>query len=327
MTTRHNADGTRNGFASLARGGLAWDSLPLRLFTSGNARFWNPADIDFSADRADWERLTDWERRGALTLCAQFVAGEEAVTEDIGPFMAAMAAEGRLEDEMFLTQFAFEEAKHIEGFRRWLDAVGETEDLHELIADNPGYRQIFYDELPRDLAALRHDPSPAAQVRASVTYNHVVEGTLALTGYHAWDLICHERAILPGMQRLVKLIGDDERRHMAWGTYTCRRHIAADDGLWHVFQTRLTELLEPVLVQINWRRPGEEHLDLPFGIDVQALAAYAMDRGGRRFGTIESARGRGVAQVERDDAPLALEEAFAAEDSAARQAATAAALA
>lgn len=72
--------------------------------------------------------------------------------------------------------------------------------------------------------------SPAAQVRASVTYNHIVEGMLALTGYYAWHKICVERAILPGMQELVRRIGDDERRHMAWGTFTCRRHVAADDA-------------------------------------------------------------------------------------------------
>ena len=63
---------------SLAAGGLNWDSLPLKLFAGGNAKFWNPADIDFSRDRADWEKLTDLEREWATRLCAQFIAGEEA---------------------------------------------------------------------------------------------------------------------------------------------------------------------------------------------------------------------------------------------------------
>jgi ribonucleoside-diphosphate reductase beta chain len=31
------------------------------------------------------------------------------------------------------------------------------------------------------------------------------------------------------MQPLVRHISDDERRHMAWGTFTCRRHVAADE--------------------------------------------------------------------------------------------------
>src|ERR1700684_1267217 len=44
---------------SLDAGGLNWDSLPMKLFAGGNAKFWNPADIDFSHDRADWEPLTE----------------------------------------------------------------------------------------------------------------------------------------------------------------------------------------------------------------------------------------------------------------------------
>ena len=223
-TTAH-----REGFHSLRANGLNWDSLPLRLFSKGNAKFWNPADIDFSEDAEHWRDLTEEEQRSVALLCAQFIAGEEAVTQDLQPFMAAMAAEGRFGDEMYLTQFCFEEAKHTQVFRLWMDAVGLTSDLHEFVEDNPGYRAIFYEALPESLHALHHDPSPENQVRASVTYNHVVEGTLALTGYYAWHKICRSRNILPGMQEVVRRIGDDERRHMAWGTFTCRRHVAADE--------------------------------------------------------------------------------------------------
>src|ERR1700743_3940344 len=99
----------RTRIDSMPQRGLNWDSLPLKLFAGGNAKFWNPADIDFSRDLQDWERLTDDERHYATRLCAEFIAGEEAVTEDIQPFMSAMRVEGRLGDEMYLTQFAFEE--------------------------------------------------------------------------------------------------------------------------------------------------------------------------------------------------------------------------
>jgi len=74
---------TRTRIASMAAGGLNWDSLPLKLFAGGNAKFWNPADIDFSRDREDWDRLTDDERHYATRLCAEFIAGEESVTQDI----------------------------------------------------------------------------------------------------------------------------------------------------------------------------------------------------------------------------------------------------
>jgi ribonucleoside-diphosphate reductase beta chain len=303
---------TRTRSGSLVAGGLNWDSLPLKLFAGGNAKFWDPADIDFSRDRADWERLSDVERDFATRLCAEFIAGEEAVTEDIQPFMSAMRAEGRLGDEMYLTQFAFEEAKHTQVFRLWLDAVGITDDLHSYLEPLTAYRQMFYEELPNCLNALSIDPSPAAQIRASVTYNHVVEGMLALTGYYAWHKICVGRGILPGMQELVQRIGDDERRHMAWGTFTCRRHVAADDANWTVFETRMNELI-PLALQAT--EQGFALYDpMPFGMCLDEFMQYSADKGMRRFGTISSARGRPVGEIDVDYSPVQLEDTFADED-------------
>jgi ribonucleoside-diphosphate reductase beta chain len=303
---------TRTRSGSLVAGGLNWNSLPLKLFAGGNAKFWDPAAIDFSRDRADWEKLADDERDFATRLCAEFIAGEEAVTEDIQPFMAAMRAEGRLGDEMYLTQFAFEEAKHVQVFRLWLDAVGITDDLHSYLEPLTAYRQMFYEELPDCLNALSIDPSPAAQIRASVTYNHIVEGMLALTGYYAWHKMCVERGILPGMQELVQRIGDDERRHMAWGTFTCRRHVAADDANWTVFETRMNELL-PLALQAT--EQGFALYDpMPFGMQLDEFMQYSADKGMRRFGTISSARGRPLAEIDVDYSPVQLEDTFADED-------------
>lgn len=303
----------RTHVGSLAAGGLNWNSLPLKLFAGGNAKFWDPADLDFSRDRADFERLTELERDYAIRLCAEFVAGEESVTQDIQPFMSAMRAEGRLGDEMYLTQFAFEEAKHTQVFRMWLDAVGVTEDLHRYLDELPAYRQMFYDELPECLSALSADASPAAQIRAAVTYNHIVEGMLALTGYYAWHRICVDRGILPGMQQLVRHIGDDERRHMAWGTFTCRRHIAADDANWEVFETRMNELI-PLALKVTEEGFAIYGDEVPFGISPEEMLQYAGDKGMRRFGTISNARGRPVGEIDLDYSPLQLENTFAEED-------------
>jgi ribonucleoside-diphosphate reductase beta chain len=303
----------RTHYSSLADGGLNWDSLPLRLFASGNKKFWDPGDIDFSRDRADWESLSRREREYATLVCVEFAAGEEAVTKDIRPFMAAMGTEGRLGDEMYLTQFAFEEAKHTQAFRLWLDAVGVTEDLHRYIDELPTYDLLFAEELPNSLNTLTTNPTPAAQVRASVTYNHIIEGMLALTGYYAWRKICAQRGILPGMQELVRRISDDERRHMAWGTFTCRRHVAADDANWNVFESRMNELI-PLILRLQEEIRGIYGDELPFDLSVDELMQYSTDVGTRRFGTISSARGRPVGDIDIDYTPIELEDRLAAED-------------
>ena len=311
--TRTIEHGNRNGFASLGAGGLSTESFPMRLFAKGNAKHWNPADIDFTQDAKDLAAMTDDERRMTLTLAASFMAGEESVTQDLQPFIAAMATENRIADEMYLTQFLFEEAKHTLAFRLWFDAVGITQDLHEYIDYNEAWMQIFTKELPASLYALEQDASPGNQIRASVTYNHVIEGALALTGYYAWQKVCTSRGILPGMQKIVKHIGDDERRHMAWGTFTCRRHVAADDTLWQVVQDRMGELMglaAPAVEGVFNRFDGQP----PFGIDPDEMTAYSMDKLTRRLGTIESARGADLLAIDSDASPEALEEKFHAED-------------
>lgn len=306
----------RDGFHALKEGGLNWDSFPLRLFTKGNGKHWNPADIDFSQDALDFAALSDVERDSTVMLMAQFIAGEEAVTQDLQPFMSAMAAEGRIGDEMYLTQFCYEEAKHVEVFRRALDALGVTHDLHQYVADNPGYRTIFYEELPTSMRLLRDDPSPRNQIRASVTYNHVVEGVLALTGYFSFHKVCTANGIMPGVQEMVKRIGDDERRHMAWGTFTCRRHVAADDANWDVVNERMQELLPHALAMIQWSLDQYEDGEIPFDLDPNEFITYAASRAGRRLGAIESARGVPLHQIDVDAAPEELEEQFGREDEA-----------
>ena len=304
----------RQDFHSLRSGGFNWDSLPLRLFKKGNAKFWDPSGLDFSQDAKDFAALDELEQWSVANLCAQFIAGEEAVTQDIQPFMAAMAAERRFADEMYLTQFCFEEAKHTQVFRMWLDEIGLTGDLEEHVKDNPGYRAIFYEVLPEALQALHADPSPENQVRASVTYNHVVEGSLALTGYYAWNKICRTRGIMPGMQQIVRHIGDDERRHMAWGTFTCRRHVAADERNWEIVEDQLNRLMPHVQAEIEWRPEGVE--ERPFGLETDELQSYAFDRASRRLGAISSARGASLASIDVDASPEQLEDQFGAEDAA-----------
>jgi ribonucleoside-diphosphate reductase beta chain len=114
------------------------------------------------------------------------------------------------------------------------------------------------------------------------------------------------------MQEIVRRIGDDERRHMAWGTFTCRRHIAANDATWSVFEARMNELIPLAL------RNSDDGFNLydevPFGLTMEEMSQYATDKGMRRFGTISSARGRPLEEIDIDYSPLQLEDTFADED-------------
>ena len=109
------------------------------------------------------------------------------------------------------------------------------------------------------------------------------------------------------MQSIVRHIGQDERRHMAWGTYTCRRLVAADASLWQVVEDTMGELLPQALEAIGFL----SQYDQPLGLNVEDFVTYAAERATRRLGAISAALGQDVAQVEADDAPVALEDELA----------------
>ena len=121
-----------------------------------------------------------------------------------------------------------------------------------------------------------------------MTYNHVVEGALALTGYFVWHKICKSRGIFPGMQEMIRRISIDERRHMAWGTFNCRRHVAADDANWNIVTQRMDELVEPAVSTIQRIFEGES--EAPFELDETEVVTYAATRLQRRMARSSHAR-------------------------------------
>ena len=54
--------------------------------------------------------------------------------------------------------------------------------------------------------------------------------------------------------------------------------------------------------------------EVPFGLTKDEFQQYAADKGMRRFGTISSARGRPLEEIDVDYSPLQLEDTFANED-------------
>lgn len=218
------------------------DILPWRLFQKGKQLAWDPADLDFAADAADWAAQDDRLRRGVARLATTFMVGEEAVTLDIVPLIRAVAESGRAEETMFLTTFLGDEAKHAEMFRTWFDALGVVEPLDHLLTD--AHHRIFDEDLPRAMSRLDDDRSPEAFLDASLTYNHFVEGVLAMTGYWAWHRIFTMLNLFPGMRRGIELVQRDERRHLAYGTYLCRRIVAEHPETWTFVERRMGELRE-----------------------------------------------------------------------------------
>lgn len=186
---------------------------------------WDPCAIDLAQDCADWQTFTEEQKDATLRLLALFQAGEESVTLDLLPLIEVVAREGRLEEEIFLTAFLFEEAKHVEFINRVLTEVAGVQGDALAQYHTPSYRAIFYEALPKAMHRLRYDASPVAQAEASVVYNMIVEGVLAETGYYGFFSAYKRRQVMPGLVQGIGKMMQDEARHIAFGVYFLSRLI------------------------------------------------------------------------------------------------------
>ncbi|MCU0475691.1 MAG: R2-like ligand-binding oxidase [Anaerolineae bacterium] len=284
-----------DGFVTTRRG-LDRTLPPMRLFEKAKRLgIWNPSLIDLTPDRQHWAALTDPERDVILRLTAMFVAGEEAVTLDLLPLVRTVASEGRLEEELFLTSFLWEEAKHTDFFERFLREVAQVngQDLEHY--HGASYRALFYEALPNALGRLDLDTSAEAQLIASVTYNMVVEGVLAETGYHAFFTMLQRSGIFPGTVEGIQKLKQDESRHIAYGVYLISRLVAEHPHLWDAAEQTMNGLFPLALGVIQ---EIFAHYDpVPFGLNVDEFIGFAAMQFQKRLGRIAASRGADLADV------------------------------
>lgn len=287
---------TPRTFKVTSPGGLDHTLFPMTLWRKAKKLgIWDPADIDLNQDRQDWLQRTDLEKEVLLHLTALFAGGEESVTVDLLPLIAAIAAEGRLEEEIYLTSFLWEEAKHVEAFSRFLNEVAEdSSDLTRF--HSPSYDAIFKDALPTALGRLTRDASPAAQAAASVTYNLIVEGVLAETGYHAYHQMLERNEIMPGMQRMIALLKRDESRHIAYGVFLLSRLVAEHgEDLWNLINQRTGELMPLAIGTIS--EIFFRYEEIAFDLEFEELVDFATSQFSSRIVRLERAREQSLEEI------------------------------
>lgn len=280
---------THQTFATTSSG-LNRQHPAMRLFEKAKRLgVWNPSDLDFQQDARDWQRLAADERDILLRLTSLFVAGEEAVTLDLLPLMRVIASEGRVEEAMYLSTFLWEEAKHTDFFYRFLQEVAQASFAGLSRYHTANYHTIIYEALPAALYRLDADPSPAAQIAASITYNMIVEGVLAETGYHAYFTVLDQQGILPGQRRGVSYLKQDESRHIAYGVFLLSRLLAVDESLWAAVDETMNELLIPALGVVT--DAFDAYDPVPFGLSEDMFIDFATSQFDKRVQRLEKARG------------------------------------
>jgi Ribonucleotide reductase, small chain/Alkyl sulfatase C-terminal len=205
------------GLASLPADAISYEDLYAR-WERGN---WSATELDFTEDARQWrEEFTDFERKAALWNYSLFFWGEDAVADNLSPYIDAAPRE---EQKYFLATQQVDEARHAVFFKRFMQEVcglgdgsmagGLNAIEHEL---TPGFRRIFgrLDSMAAELRADRSRPKLAAAV---ALYHFVIEAALAQTGQHMITSYLEERNLLPAFRQGMENVALDEQRHIGFG--------------------------------------------------------------------------------------------------------------
>jgi 1,2-phenylacetyl-CoA epoxidase catalytic subunit len=206
-----------NGLASLPADAISYEDLYAR-WERGN---WSATELDFTEDARQWrEEFTDFERKAALWNYSLFFWGEDAVADNLSPYIDAAPRE---EQKYFLATQQVDEARHAVFFKRFMQEVcglgdgsmasGLNAIEHEL---TPGFRKVFgrLDSMAAELRADRSRPKLAAAV---ALYHFVIEAALAQTGQHMITSYLEERNLLPAFRQGMENVALDEQRHIGFG--------------------------------------------------------------------------------------------------------------
>ncbi len=206
-----------DGLASLPTDAISYEDLYAR-WERGN---WSATELDFTEDARQWrEDFTEFERTAAIWNYGLFFWGEDAVADNLSPYIDAAPRE---EQKYFLATQQVDEARHAVFFKRFMQEVcgiGDGSMASGLQAIKPqltsGFRKIF-DRLDRMAEELRADHSPAKLAAAVTLYHIVVEASLAQPGQHFICSYLEKRDQLPAFRAGMENIAADEQRHIGFG--------------------------------------------------------------------------------------------------------------
>jgi len=211
---------------------------------------WSAYDIDFSADVAGWNGLSDLQRASAMWIYSMFFYGEDRVADTLAPYITAAPTE---EQSYFLATQQVDEVRHSIFFHRFFkEVIGVGgESVQQTLAStlpqlNWGYRGIF-DRLDRMAEELRKDRSVPKFAQAITLYHLIVEGSLAQPGQHFIEDFFASEETMPGFSEGMGNVSQDEQRHIGFGVKVLSELLNEPTPGWEENRAAVTELLRETL--------------------------------------------------------------------------------
>jgi ribonucleoside-diphosphate reductase beta chain len=261
------------------------------LYELWERQHWRTQDIEFEQDRADWKSFPEEERFQRMYGLSSFFIGEQKVTDELGPIIAAVPTQ---EMKIFLSTQVADEARHVRFFDRFYAEVGvlESDSLAGRLEEtsrhlNPAFGELFDGMLHSRTRRLSENPDDLeALVEAITLYHMIIEGMLALTGQHFIIDYNEREGVLPGFVHGFNLIARDEHRHVAFGARFLREMAEADAKYGQAIQRAMEESL-PIADEVLAPPWVEDREDFElFGVTLQDTRAFATQALTRRLKVI-----------------------------------------
>jgi ribonucleoside-diphosphate reductase beta chain len=260
---------------------------PQTLYRRWEGSQWSPFAIDLSEDVRQWADMTGEDRDLIFYVLSSLMVAEERITTK---FSGLVGAYGYEEEATFLSTQQVDEARHMQFYARFQDAVvaspeaiaGHIDGARESVSD--AFRHIFDEELVEAHRRLLAEPaSLTAKVRFITLYHLILEGTLGLTTFKFTTDYLTGESLLAGFVEGYSKIHHDETRHIGYGVWFLRETVRAQPEMADVVRRTLRDLLPSVAASLAPPDTGSDRDFAAIGASSEDVRAFTLDGLTRRL--------------------------------------------
>ncbi len=226
-------------------------SLPRRVYEEAKeAGNWNPSQLDFSADRIDWEQLDGEMRPPVLALAVMCCHGQQLQLHNINKIMMALEHRSTLDESLCLSSLVFDSARNLEFYAILL------EDIIHLVGDpdrflKPRYRQLVNERLPAVVEGLDGSSSTTELLEALTFIGPICRGVLGMTGLYVFESMLEQFDIMATTRRALQQQRRGFLRHNEFTTYIIGKLLRQSPELWSVVDEALQSSFEPAIGMVR----------------------------------------------------------------------------
>lgn len=223
------------------------ESLVVRLYEEAKeAGGWDPARLDFSKDRQDWEQLSGEDRLPILALTVLSANGLRAQLRNSATLLMGVERHGTIEESLCYSSLVFETARQVELYNLL------TEDVFHLVGDPHRFRQAKYEtffdkRLPETVEQLRTSLDPGALAEALTLSGALCKGVLSTTASRILHTTLERLDIMPTSREAVYQRHLAAIRHTEFSTFFVGKLVRRNPSLWEVVDQTMNSGFEPVI--------------------------------------------------------------------------------